>query len=79
MTSVDESPCPVCEAPPGCLAIEARMVAAPLGSFSLAGVGLKVPARLRPVLTCSACGLQVVGSFVDDGTAVVFPPPGGSS
>lgn len=74
MTS-DTIPCPVCDAAPGCLRITFRLVCAPLGSYSLAGATAKASARLRPVLTCTCCPLEVVGDLDDDGRHVTFPRP----
>lgn len=46
-----------------------ELVAAPVGSFSLAGVQAKFPARLRHRLTCEkargGCGWSVTGVVVD--------------
>lgn len=64
-------PCPACGAGPGVLSIVERLVASPLGSFSLAGAGLKVSARWRPVLVCAECGWEDVGVF--DGRHALFP------
>lgn len=71
----DAHPCPACAAPPGCLRVTFRLVCAPLGSYSLAGATAKASARLRPVLTCDRCPLEVVGELDDDGRHVVFPRP----
>jgi hypothetical protein len=45
------------------------IVAEPLGSFSLAGVQMKVSARSEPEmqLTCEACGWHVLGYVRYDG------------
>lgn len=67
---LDTTPCPNCEAT-GTLAIDVKLVANPLGSHSLAGAQLKVSARERPVLSCSACDFELAGEF--DGQHAVFP------
>ncbi len=72
MASVEASTCPSCGAPPGALRLEFKLVVAAVGDFSLAGVMTKFPARERPVLTCSACPLHLVGEF--DGRHVTFTP-----
>lgn len=73
MATAEESPCPRCGAT-GTLTCEPRFVATPLGDFSLAGVMMKMPARVRPVLECSACGLNVAGEMHTDGRHALFPP-----
>lgn len=73
METAEESPCPVCGAA-GTLQVDVRLVASPIGSFSLAGAMPKVSARNRPLLTCSACGLNVIGEYSADGRHAMFPP-----
>jgi hypothetical protein len=75
MPTIEESSCPACQAPPGSLRLDVKLVAAPVGTYSLAGVLPKVTARDRPVLTCTACPLDLVGET--DGRHVTFnkPPP----
>lgn len=65
---LDTTPCPDCGAT-GTLTIDVKLVANPIGSFSLAGAQLKV----SPVLSCTAtgCGFEQVGDF--DGRHAVFP------
>jgi hypothetical protein len=75
MGTIDLSACPSCAAPPGSLRLSDQFVAAPIGSFSLAGVGTKVTATRRPVLSCGACGLEVTGVYDPDGRHVTFTPP----
>lgn len=77
--NVAAAPCPVCAAAPGCLTVTVRLVAKPLGSFSLAGAQVKVSAEECPVLHCSACGLEVVGRFDGDRHHAVFPDPRAAS
>lgn len=73
MPTPDKSPCPRC-AETGTLSVASELVANPLGSFSVPGMQMKVTARDRPVLRCSACGLAHVGDWDPDGRHVVFPP-----
>ena len=49
--------------------LELRLVAKPIGSFSLAGVQMKVSAGETPVLSCSGCDWTVAGR-IEDGKAV---------
>jgi hypothetical protein len=50
---------------PGCgerqLAIEMRITAKPIGSFSIGGSQPKVVAREVPWLVCAACGIEAEG------------------
>jgi predicted RNA-binding Zn-ribbon protein involved in translation (DUF1610 family) len=80
---VYEAKCPSCGEGPNTLWIEQRMIALPVGSFSLAGAQLKVSATTKPVLICVSCGMEIVGSFDDDKDHALFDPskivaPGGS-
>ena len=72
MPTAAESPCPVCSAR-NTLKITMRLVANPVGSFSIAGAQTKFTARELPVLDCRACGLHLVGDIAD-GHAVFQPP-----
>jgi hypothetical protein len=74
MPTPEKSPCPRCDAEPGTLSVSFELVGNPLGSFSLPGMQMKVTARTRPVLRCSACPLEVVGELDADGRHVTFPP-----
>lgn len=74
MPTVEESPCPSCKVV-GTLALGEQLVASPLGSHSLSGSQVKFSARHQPVLTCSACGLRLVGQYDQDGRRVTFDPP----
>jgi hypothetical protein len=74
LATVEESPCPVCGAH-GTLRLSQTLQAKPLGTFSLAGAQMKVSAQLRPVLSCTACDLKMVGVYDDDGRHVSFPQP----
>jgi hypothetical protein len=78
MPTAESSPCPVCHAT-GTLSVGQRIVVRPLGSFSLAGAQLKAPGRVYPVLTCTECGLEVVGRYDPDGRHVTFPAPPGTN
>lgn len=71
MPTAEESACPACGAP-GTLSLSQVWQARPFGSVALAGVQLKTEMRLRPVLSCSACGLSVHGEFDPDGRHVMF-------
>lgn len=61
-----EPRCPQCGAGPDAVSLTVRLWAQPLGSFSLAGQQMKVSARERPVFSCTACDLCLVGEFEDD-------------
>ncbi|HEX5522788.1 MAG TPA: hypothetical protein VFX53_05040 [Pedococcus sp.] len=56
---VPDVPCPSCDQ--STLDVEWRLVAKPLGSFSLAGQQMKVSAVETPFLVCP-CGLDLQGS-----------------
>lgn len=75
MATVDAAPCPVpsCAAV-GTLTLDRVFEAKPVGAYSLAGVQLKTTGRFRPVLRCSACGLDHRGEYDPDGRHVTFPP-----
>ncbi len=73
MATVEESPCPSCGST-GTLSLDQVFEAKPVGSYSLAGVMVKAVARHRPVLRCSACGLDHRGEYDTDGRHVSFPP-----
>lgn len=70
-------PCPACGEGPGTLTIRRVLVSRPLGSFSLAGAGLKTSAREGAALECSACDMQAVGYLDPDGRHLNLPdgPP----
>jgi hypothetical protein len=71
MAKLETTACPGC-ATVGSLSIEKVLHAAPVGSYSLAGVMVKFPARVRPQLVCGKCPYRLVGEF--DGHHVVFDP-----
>lgn len=56
--------CPEC-GHAGKLILETRMQAAQLGTFSLAGAGMKVTARDKALLRCLRCNMQRQG-YVED-------------
>lgn len=62
---------------PGCAAdalhIEARLIPQPIGTFSLAGVMTKFPARESVWLVCRACGAQTQGRPDGQGNADFNP------
>lgn len=72
MAKIDMTPCPQCKATGPTLRVEFRLVAKPVGTYSVAGAQDKVVAQTRPVLLCGACDLNIVGEVVD-GTHVEFP------
>lgn len=74
MTTAQESNCPACDQH-GSLVIETHIVANPLGTFSIAGAQMKVTARERLVLRCSACGLEITGECDEDGRHATFSSP----
>ena len=76
MATADTATCPTCTTT-GTLRVDLRMCANPLGTFSLAGAGMKVTARVRPVLTCTTpgCGFHLAGDLDPDGRHVTFPTP----
>jgi hypothetical protein len=74
MATIQDSPCPGCGAR-GTLHISDQYAAQPVTTSSLAGVQVKITAQRRPVLTCSACPLMLVGSYDHDGRHVSFPRP----
>lgn len=75
MAPIEESQCPACGGPPGSLRLGEKLVADPIGLHPQAGVMMKVTARSRPVLTCSACNLSLVGEYDAAGRHVTFSPP----
>lgn len=59
MAKIDETPCPACGSKS--LRIEERLTTKPIGSFSLAGVQMKVSAVSKPWLVCGTCGIEAEG------------------
>jgi hypothetical protein len=68
---IGTSACPACGATPDHLSIDEILDCTPPGSWSLAGVQAKRPARPRPRLRCAGCGLDRIGKY--DGRHAVFP------
>lgn len=68
---LETTQCPGCGLP-GTLRIENVMHANPIGSWSLAGVMLKLAARDRPNLMCTQCPYRLVGDYY--GRHAVFQP-----
>lgn len=71
MTTVDNAPCPRCQAPPGVLSVSVALV---LSDASEDGTRLTARLREAPVLACSACGMRKIGVYDDDCRHVTFPP-----
>lgn len=71
--SITRTACPQC-ARVGALTITDTLVAQRVGTFSLAGVQMKVSARPCPVLKCTAdgCDFERVGEYAPDGGHAVF-------
>lgn len=70
MSKIAQATCPGCQTK-GTLSIVMKMVAMPIGGFSLAGTQPKVTARELPVLVCSDanCTFNVIGR-IEAGKAV---------
>lgn len=71
--SITRTACPQCSTV-GALTITDVLTAQPIGSFSLAGVQMKVSARPRPVLSCATdgCDFERVGEYTPDGGHAMF-------
>jgi hypothetical protein len=67
-----DAPCPVCASTT--LHIVQKLVATPMGTYSLAGAQVKVLARPGIVLECRTCGASTVGRVEPGGTHAVFNP-----
>ncbi|RJQ66153.1 hypothetical protein D5S17_35585 [Pseudonocardiaceae bacterium YIM PH 21723] len=61
--------CPWNGCGPDSLVIHRKLVAKAPGTYALAGVTMKLAATELPVLSCLACGHELVGSFDTDGQA----------
>lgn len=59
-----ETPCPSCGQ--AGLSIDLRLQCKPIGTFSLAGAGLKFSATERPVLSCTHCDWSRDGVQIGD-------------
>jgi len=59
LPDVSDTPCPGCGEKS--LTIEMRLTAAPVGAFSLAGVGMKFAATSTPWISCASCGIEAEG------------------
>jgi hypothetical protein len=64
--------CPWCVKPGG-LSLAIQFYVEPVGSFSLAGVGMKLSMREVPKLACSLCQRSMIGRL--EGSEAVFPDP----
>lgn len=62
---VNTTLCPKCGAL-GSLGISSKMVANPIGSFSLSGRQMKFTARAQPILACAKCDLELMGEYRSD-------------
>lgn len=69
--SITRTACPKCGAI-GYLHIEAKMVAKPLGTWSLSGNQVKTVAGMKPFLKCHNCDLDIQGDW-DGNSHAVFP------
>lgn len=56
--------CPRCPSP--VLWLDLIMFAKTIGTFSLAGAQIKVPAQTVPRLTCQACNWNLIGKIEDN-------------
>jgi hypothetical protein len=57
-------PCPLCGTA-GTVTVEPVLVGKPPGTYSIAGVQPKAVAEEKVALTCSACGLRILGHLED--------------
>ena len=71
--TITRTPCPQCHEVGG-LYLDARIVAEPIGSHSLSGNQLKTTARVRPILKCTNCDLNLAGEFDGEHHASFDPP-----
>lgn len=63
-------PCPRCAGTP--LYIEARLVAKPLGTYSISGTELKLVAEAAVFLVCTSCQAEVKGTIEPGMTHATF-------
>ena len=59
-----DTPCPACGYE--FLILEMRLVAKPLGTYSLAGMQLKVAAYEWPYIVCKGCGIDAPAKRPDE-------------
>ena len=71
MANIEHSPCPECKIQ-GVLRLTKVLQVKPIGDYSLAGVQLKFSAIERPVLSCLACQMSIVGDYDSDGLHMTF-------
>lgn len=69
--NIKDTPCPQCKTI-GVLNVEEIFYTKPIGSYSLAGVQMKLTGEWCPVLTCSACDLVRKGKYDPDRIHVIF-------
>lgn len=60
MADIEQTPCPACGA--RTLRIEKRLCAHPVGTYSLAGQGMKFSAHWGMFLVCVNCGIEAQGA-----------------
>lgn len=77
MAETERRACPWCTET-GSLFISSKLVAKPIGEWSLAGMGMKAVIRQVPVLVCSACNTECDGTVDADGGAQ-FNPEGATT
>lgn len=70
--TIKRTPCPKCSKVGG-LFISIKLIAKPLGTFSLAGAQVKASAYQAPVLECSLCDFNLVGEFDGEEHAIFRP------
>ncbi len=78
---VEETPCPGCKQVGTLVLIPEKLVAKPLGTWSLSGAQMKTSAYVAPVIECGNCNWQAVGRYVTEkgGTYAVFDNPDSGS
>jgi hypothetical protein len=67
----NEGTCPKC-GKVGALDISMKLVANPIGSFSLSGYQMKASTRLAPFLECLNCDFAIQGKIDTDGKHAIF-------
>ena len=79
---LDETPCPTCATVGTLVFVPEKLIAKPLGTWSLSGQQMKTSAYTAPVLECINCDFSAIGRYIiDDGkpyAVFVRPTSGGS-